>query len=253
MSDENNKNEFDFNSSENIKSPSKREILEKVLNSYIPLLDEFNELNSTIDDLEDTFEEDTSNFNTEIDKIRKQVSQNEEDIDKNYETIKEKIIKLVGITKSRAKKDHEHDEFDKLYELENETEDIYSKIKKLINEDGDLQSQVDEILKDINDIESTINNLEEKNEELYDKMTRLAYSHLSLKKEFKSFLEVQDLKNEAHHKSVYEANCDECGEEIDIMSLDKSYCPNCKKEFSNIKSRRIFSNILEINQKSEYD
>lgn len=242
MADENDELEQE-DSSENKKSPSKRYIIEKVLDSYLSLLDEVQDISDTVDELDTDLNKNKSDLNSEINKLENEVVNNKTQIDANYDDFKRKVLDLIEITKSRASKNHTHKGIDDLHD---ETEEINSKISELIDEDEELASEIEELSNNIRKIEYNIDELEKEDKRLYEKLTQVAHNHILLKKNFSKFLEVQDLKNEAHKKSTYKAKCDECNESINILSLKESKCPNCDEKFTNIKSNRIFPNILEV-------
>lgn len=219
-----NESEFNFNSSENIKNPRKKEVLEKVLESYIDFSNDFKNL-----------ENDVSNIESEL-------NNNKNKIDDNFESLKEKIIHLIEILKSKADKNYTHNEIKQLIDI---VENIDSDIKELKDVNEDLEYHIDELSTDIENNASRIDKLENKNEELYSKMTQLANANISLRNEFNNFKKLNELKNKALDKSVTEAKCDKCDKKINILTLDKSSCPNCNMKFSKIKSNMIFPDILK--------
>lgn len=232
--------QFNFISDDDIKPPNKKEIFEKVLESYLPLLE-------NIDDIEDDLNEIEKKHEFDIDKLKNKTETNEKSINENYTDLKQKILKLVELIKES--KNHVHEEFEELDELEELTDSIQSEIEDLKNKNEKLNENIEDIKKDIDKKDDEITDLINKNKELYTKMTQLARSHLSLKKEFEKYKKVQDLKNESLLKSVESAKCESCGEKIDILSLQDTYCPKCNNKFTGIIKNIIFSNIITVEDK----
>ena len=46
--------------------------------------------------------------------------------------------------------------------------------------------------------------------------------------------QLQMLKNEAIEKGVNDADCDDCGETVDLGLLPEPYCPNCDQQFTGV-------------------
>lgn len=235
MSDENNESDFEFTSSENLENPSKEYVLNKVLDSYLTLLED-------VDDIENNINKNSDKIDKNFSDLKENTENNHARINESYEELKEKILKLVEMIKERPTKNHTHDEFDEFLDIK---KDLESEINELSDTDENLESSLESVMTSIEEIESDIKLIKDEKDELYNKMTRLAHSHLSLKKEFNSFKQVQSLKNEAMEKSVTEAICEDCDEEITIMSLDKRKCPHCDIAFSEIEKRMLFSHILK--------
>lgn len=217
--------EFEFISPENLKqSSSNKEIFNQILQSYLALVSEYEELHNQIND------------------IQNKTNINEKNIQYNVEDIREKIIKIAKMANSKSNKMHSHSEFDtyndKISKLDNLTCDLESELQDLTNELEDINENLDRK-------KSEINRLINLNKKFRKRLNILGRNYLKLNEKFKKHQKLQKLKNEALFKSSQIVKCSNCDSKIDIKDLNDVYCPSCDIEFRTIEKRMIFSDIIQ--------
>lgn len=227
MSNENTKDDFNFNSFDDLKEPKPEHILTDILNTYKNLLTEYEDINKNIEKLENRTEE------------------NKESIGVNVKDLREKIIKIAEIANKRSKKDHTHEEFKELEEsindIKEEYENIDSKFKKKLDS---LSSDLNDSDNNIKELNNEIEQLRSENKQLRERLNILANNYIKYKKNVDAYMEVQKLKNEALFKSVNIAKCSDCSQKIKIADLKSNTCPSCDMTFRGIEDKIIFTSVL---------
>lgn len=210
------------------------EIMDRISETEL-FQEDFKKIDSDIEELTDRSKQNTEKIN----ELKRNVKDLEEQHNEHIEDIRGRVVQVAKMIQERSKEDHSHPE------IESQVEKIISHMEELESKSKELESTVDTLSRNVEDFREDHN-------DLYDKATRLASAHLTLRDEFDSDLnnrnefseELFNLREIAQDKKITEAKCEDCSELIMIPYLNENECPECNSKFISIEGRFLRSDIL---------
>lgn len=164
----------------------------------------------------------------DIDEIEARIEGIETDLSDHVEDLRSRILQLKDAVEKSASVDHDHGEIDELSE----------QFEALSSDVEGVETQVEDISDEFEDLASELESLEEQFGTVETKLDRLARVVVTLKRSAdgpgKKTGDLEQLRRTANRNGTTSADCNRCGEEIQIGLLTEAACPHCEADFSDI-------------------
>lgn len=178
----------------------------------------------------------------------------EADFQAKIDDVRERVIQLKREVDTKAPADHDHDALDSIPEIEAELDELEAELQT-------LRTDLDE---DVSANQTAIEDVEARFEDAEDKLKRVAWVVSDLRDEQggkDAYQKAVDrLKRAAAQEGISTANCENCGESVDISLLTDPQCPHCSTTVSDVrpdggilrkKARLVTASQLESGENHE--
>jgi septal ring factor EnvC (AmiA/AmiB activator) len=149
----------------------------------------------------------------------------EEDI----EDVRSRVVQLKRELDGKAPADHDHDQFGTIDDLQAELSDLQSTVAEM---DSELDSTVAEHDVVLDEMDEQLLNLQER-------LKTVAWVVSDLRDAFESrggLEAVEHIKRAAAKADIDRANCESCGQGVDIALLTDPECPHCQATVTNVEA-----------------
>ncbi len=151
----------------------------------------------------------------------------EDDYMGKIQDVRERVVQLKRELEGKAASDHDHDELDRIETVATELGDLDSQLETL---EADIDARLD-------DQQDELDQLDERLEATDDRLQTIAWvvSDLREAHENGSVEAVDRIKRAAAEGNVDKANCENCGETVNIGLLTEPNCPHCQSTVTNVE------------------
>jgi len=144
------------------------------------------------------------------------------------EDVRERVLQVKGETDAKAPADHDHEEFERVDALGQRVVDLEEALTSLETDVDELSDAQDESMAD----------LEDELGDLEDRVETVAWVVSDLREAFESDGEsaaLEQIKRAAAEADVARANCENCGNGVQIALLSEPECPHCHATVTNVE------------------
>lgn len=179
---------------------------------------------------------------TDLDALAERVTELEADTDGKIEDVRERVVQLKRELDTKAPADHDHPALGEQLRTAGATAEAAQSAV------GDLEETVEALRETteqgFDNYEAVLEHLTETTEDLESKVTRVAaalvvtrrlVAELSARAEEQRA--VEELKTTANRQGITVADCEQCGESVDLGLLSESACPHCGTAVRGVKPR----------------
>jgi predicted nucleic acid-binding Zn-ribbon protein len=190
-----------------------------------------------------------------------QVEQLESELDEHVKDLRRRIVDVVKEARSRAPTNHTHDELEsrideveqtshenlesRLSEIEQVHDTLQSRLSDTIAGNDDLQQSTEELETAIATLEATVEDrlgvAEQELETLHSRSDKLAGAVVDLRRRLSRMeshashqTALAKLLSAATHERIKKAECESCGEMVQLGMLIEPACPHCRNLFDGI-------------------
>ena len=146
----------------------------------------------------------------------------EAELDEKIDDVRARMLQLKRQTESKASAEHDHEEFDRFDDLE----------EQLMQ----AESAVSELETDIEELATAAEANEETLETTRERLRRVATVVVRLRQQMHGDEDdhLQKLRQIAAQRGFETANCRACGNAVNISLLSEPICPHCSAQFGDI-------------------
>ncbi|MFB6307847.1 MAG: hypothetical protein ABEH35_00815 [Haloarculaceae archaeon] len=149
------------------------------------------------------------------------------DYEQNLQDVRERVIQVKKDADEKAPADRQRELEERVESLETELEEIGQRVSALSEE---VESDGEEI----ETLEESLRSVESEFDSVKDRLQRVAWVVNGLKDRSESRDEVHRLKARAAELDVSTAECERCGETVEIDLLTEPECPHCNTAVDTI-------------------
>lgn len=162
----------------------------------------------------------------DVRELEEQVSSFETEVEGLIDDVRERVIQVKKEADGKADAEHTHEELERV---------------------ADLDERVTELRADMEDLEASLAEAESAFETATTRLRKVAAAVVRLQQSAAGQGEpaerLAELQRLAARRGVRTANCEDCGESLDIGLLPDPNCPHCDTEFHDITGRSgLFTN-----------
>ncbi|MFB6117832.1 hypothetical protein [Halosegnis sp.] len=159
---------------------------------------------------------------TDVDDIAARVDALDEELDEKIDDVRSRVIQVKQEADAKAPADHNHVEFDRIDGVEDAV--------------AELDESVSAIEAGLADLEADIEGHDDRLETLEGRLRQVASAVVQLKRAVGGGDDdrLAELKRTAARRGFRSADCDACGESVDIGMLTESACPYCDMDFGDL-------------------
>jgi len=190
-------------------------------------------------------ESDVESLESELTAVQQDVDALDAETTEDVEDLRERVIQVAEAADGKADADHDHPE------LANTVEETAKAIQRVEGETRSLTKRVDEVQEWAEDgfenYEEVLEYLTEEADELDEKVGTLARVLVDVRRAVQQIAAAEEeraaagaLKHMANEQGVRDADCEECGNTVDVALLTDATCPFCASTFSAVESTRRF-------------
>jgi chromosome segregation ATPase len=165
----------------------------------------------------------------EVGELEDRIEGVETDLSENVEDLRSRILQLKDAVESRASVEHDHPEIESLSE----------QVESLSTEVGGVETELDNVASDLENVASDLESLDERLGTFETKLDRLARVAVVLRRQATGATDstetLETIRRVANRNGTTTANCEECGESVQIGLLDEPACPHCEHTFDDIE------------------
>lgn len=159
--------------------------------------------------------------------------------------LRERVVQVLQIAEEKADEDHDHAELEaELDEVEAAVAEVEQSLSATESAIERLDDRVDGGFENfeaiLDDLVSTVDETEGKLDSLAGAVVSLRGRTSDLEAANARRTAAEDLQAEANREGVGVADCEECGEAVDIGLLSKPRCPHCDSVFTDLTPGRRF-------------
>lgn len=163
----------------------------------------------------------------DVRELERQLSSFEDEVEEMITDVRERVVQVKQETDGKADVAHTHESLERVDELDEQV--------------SRLDEQVTELRADVETLETTLDEAEASLETATTRLRRVAAAVVRLQQSptdaGAADERLTELRRLAAKRGFRTANCDACGESVDIALLPESNCPHCDAEFHDITGR----------------
>jgi len=159
------------------------------------------------------------------DRVAAVEQRHEEDI----EDVRGRVVQLKRELDGKASADHDHEQFERVEQLQAEVADLQSAIEDI---EAELDSTVAEHDVLLEDVDERLSNLQ-------DRLKTVAWVVSDLRDAYESqggLEAVERIKRAAAKADVERAKCESCGKGVTVALLTDPECPHCQATVTNVEA-----------------
>jgi chromosome segregation ATPase len=165
----------------------------------------------------------------EVGELEARIEGVETDLSENVEDLRSRILQLKDAVESRASVEHDHPEIESLSE----------RVEALSTEVGGVETDLDNVASDLETVASDLESLDERLGTFETRLDRLARVVVVLRRQATGMTDsteaLETIRRVANQNGTTTANCEECGQPVQIGLLGEPACPHCEHTFDDIE------------------
>ena len=180
---------------------------------------------------------DTQPLDQQIVDVAERVTDLEADTDDRIEDVRDRVVQVMQIAKSKADPDHDHPELEERIEAAEQagSGDVEALRRSLAELDRQVEGGFD-------NYEAVLGSLADRADDAEGKLDKLAGAVVGLRKRVTELeaadarrQAVEDLQADANRRNVGTADCEGCGKRVHIGLLSDPRCPHCGAAFVDVE------------------
>ncbi|WP_276272637.1 ribbon-helix-helix protein, CopG family [Haloarcula litorea] len=160
----------------------------------------------------------------------------EAEFQEKIEDVRERIVQVKKEADAKAPADHDHPEFEAVDELETELTELN---RELVEVRDHVEEELADREAEIDDVDERVDGLAARVDDAEDKLQRVAWVVSDLRDEVGGRdahqRAVDRIKRAAAQEGISTANCESCGESVDVSLLTDPECPHCGSTVSDVR------------------
>lgn len=168
------------------------------------------------------------------DQLERRLDAVEADFEEKLDDVRERVIQVKQSADAKAPADHSHEEFDRFVTLANRLDELEDEVETLT-----------ERLEAVTERERDVGEIEERLDTVQDRLQTVAWvvGDLREAQESSGGMEAVDrIKRAAAKADVDRAQCENCGNGVELALLTDANCPHCNATVTDVEpSSGLFS------------